>query len=39
MEKQSQAKGIIRSLGLVFGVIGTSPIYKLTVVFLLLEPT
>jgi len=39
MEKQSQAKGIIRSLGLVFGDIGTSPIYTLTVVFLLLKPT
>lgn len=39
MEKQSQAKGIIRSLGLVFGDIGTSPIYTVTVVFLLLEPT
>ena len=39
MEKQSQAKGIIRSLGLVFGDIGTSPIYTVTVVFLLLKPT
>lgn len=39
MEKQSQAKGIIRSLGLVFGDIGTSPIYTITVVFLLLKPT
>ena len=39
MEKQSQTKGIIRSLGLVFGDIGTSPIYTLTVVFLLLKPT
>lgn len=39
MEKQSQIKGIIRSLGLVFGDIGTSPIYTLTVVFLLLKPT
>ncbi len=39
MEKQSQTKGIIRSLGLVFGDIGTSPIYTVTVVFLLLEPT
>ncbi|HBG93587.1 MAG: potassium transporter Kup [Nitrospirae bacterium RIFOXYB2_FULL_43_5] len=39
MEKQSQTKGIIRSLGLVFGDIGTSPIYTVTVVFLLLKPT
>ncbi len=29
---------IIRSLGLVFGDIGTSPIYTLTVIFLLLKP-
>jgi len=34
-EKVSPAKGIIRSLGLVFGDIGTSPIYTLTVIFLL----
>ncbi|MBI1810542.1 MAG: KUP/HAK/KT family potassium transporter [Nitrospirae bacterium] len=39
MEKQSQTKGIIRSLGLVFGDIGTSPIYTITVVFLLMKPT
>jgi len=32
-------KGIIKALGLVFGDIGTSPIYILTVVFFLLEPT
>src|SRR4030043_1798688 len=38
-EKQSQTKGIIRALGLVFGDIGTSPIYTVTVVFLLLKPT
>ena len=31
--------GIIKALGLVFGDIGTSPIYTLTVVFLLLKPT
>lgn len=30
---------IIKSLGLVFGDIGTSPIYTLTVIFLLLKPT
>ncbi|MBF0329519.1 MAG: KUP/HAK/KT family potassium transporter [Nitrospirae bacterium] len=39
IEKESQAKGIIKSLGLVFGDIGTSPIYTLTVIFLLLKPT
>jgi KUP system potassium uptake protein len=31
-------KGIIKSFGLVFGDIGTSPIYTLTVIFLLTEP-
>jgi KUP system potassium uptake protein len=30
---------IIKSLGLVFGDIGTSPIYTLTVVFILVKPT
>ncbi len=30
---------IIKSLGLVFGDIGTSPIYTLTVIFLFLQPT
>ncbi|MHB8110978.1 MAG: KUP/HAK/KT family potassium transporter [Syntrophorhabdaceae bacterium] len=30
---------IVKSLGLVFGDIGTSPIYTLTVIFLLLQPT
>jgi len=39
IEKQRTIKGIIRSLGLVFGDIGTSPIYTITVVFLLLRPT
>ncbi len=34
-DKVSPAKGIIKSLGLVFGDIGTSPIYTLTVIFLL----
>ncbi len=38
-EKTSPTRGIIRSLGLVFGDIGTSPIYTVTVVFLLLQPT
>jgi|WetSurSiteA1Bulk_404760.scaffolds.fasta_scaffold06444_2 KUP system potassium uptake protein len=36
-EKRLSTKDIIRSLGLVFGDIGTSPIYTLTVVFLLLS--
>lgn len=30
---------IIKSLGIVYGDIGTSPIYTVTVIFLLLEPT
>jgi KUP system potassium uptake protein len=32
-------QAIVKSLGLVFGDIGTSPIYTLTVIFLLLRPT
>lgn len=36
---KNSAKAIIKSLGLVFGDIGTSPIYTVTVVFLLLKPT
>jgi KUP system potassium uptake protein len=32
-------KGTVKSLGLVFGDIGTSPIYTLTVIFLLTQPT
>ena len=39
LKRESPAKGIIKSLGLVFGDIGTSPIYTLTVIFLLLKPT
>ncbi|PIV66950.1 MAG: potassium transporter Kup [Nitrospirae bacterium CG01_land_8_20_14_3_00_44_22] len=39
MEKQSRTKGIIRSLGLVFGDIGTSPIYTITIIFLLMKST
>ncbi|MDO8283126.1 MAG: KUP/HAK/KT family potassium transporter [Thermodesulfovibrionia bacterium] len=31
--------GILKALGLVFGDIGTSPIYTVTVVFILLRPT
>jgi KUP system potassium uptake protein len=36
---KTSVKEIIKSLGLVFGDIGTSPIYTLTVVFLLTKPT
>jgi len=39
VKEESQAKGILKALGLVFGDIGTSPIYTVTVVFLLLDPT
>ncbi len=35
-EKQTSMKAVTRSLGLVFGDIGTSPIYTLTVVFMIL---
>jgi KUP system potassium uptake protein len=37
--KKAKIRGIIQSLGLVFGDIGTSPIYTLTVIFLLTRPT
>lgn len=37
VKKESEAKGVLKALGLVFGDIGTSPIYTVTVVFLLLE--
>jgi len=36
---KSKFKGTVKSLGLVFGDIGTSPIYTVTVVFLLTQPT
>ena len=38
-DKSSTRSGMIKSLGLVFGDIGTSPIYTLSVVFLLTRPT
>ena len=38
-EKKAQFRGILQSLGLVFGDIGTSPIYTLTVIFLITEKT
>ncbi len=34
-----EVRNIIKALGLVFGDIGTSPIYTLTVIFILLKPT
>ncbi len=37
--KESRARSSIKSLGLVFGDIGTSPIYTFTVIFLLLDRT
>ena len=36
-EKHPDTKGIVNSLGIVFGDIGTSPIYTLAVVFILLK--
>ena len=38
-EKEPLPAGIVKALGLVFGDIGTSPIYTLSVVFLLTRPT
>ncbi len=38
-DKNSPFAGVVKSMGLVFGDIGTSPIYTLTVVFLLTRPT
>jgi KUP system potassium uptake protein len=37
-EKNLSKSSIIKALGLVFGDIGTSPIYTVTVVFILLTP-
>jgi KUP system potassium uptake protein len=39
LNREAPFKGIIKSLGLVFGDIGTSPIYTIPVVFLLIKPT
>ncbi|MFZ2497197.1 KUP/HAK/KT family potassium transporter [Methanosarcina sp.] len=36
---KSDLRGIVNSMGLVFGDIGTSPIYTLAVIFLLTRPT
>ena len=39
MLDKNDCKGIVKASGLVFGDIGTSPIYTLTVIFLLTPPT
>jgi KUP system potassium uptake protein len=39
LNRESPIKGIVKAFGLVFGDIGTSPIYTLTVIFLLTKPT
>lgn len=39
MLTKKEIEGIIKSLGLVFGDIGTSPIYTLTVIFLMTTPS
>jgi KUP system potassium uptake protein len=38
-ENLKSFKGIVKSFGLVFGNIGTSPIYTITVILLFIEPT
>ena len=38
-ELLKSSKGIVKSFGLVFGNIGTSPIYTLTVIILFMKPT
>lgn len=38
-EADSYWSGIVKAMGLVFGDIGTSPIYTLTVIFVLTKPT
>ena len=39
MYNRDEIKGIIKSFGLVFGDIGTSPTYTLTVILLMIKPT
>ena len=39
MSSSSSLHGVVKSMGLVFGDIGTSPIYALTAIFLLIPPT
>ena len=36
--KKFSMQGVVKSMGLVFGDIGTSPIYALTAIFLLIPP-
>ena len=38
-EPESFWGGVVKSMGLVFGDVGTSPIYTLTVIFALTKPT
>jgi KUP system potassium uptake protein len=38
-KERASLSGIVKSMGLVFGDIGTSPIYALTAIFLLIPPT
>jgi KUP system potassium uptake protein len=38
-KERRSVSGIVKSMGLVFGDIGTSPIYALTAIFLLIPPT
>ena len=38
-DEAPSVRGIVKSMGLVFGDIGTSPIYALTAIFLLIPPT
>ncbi|HSQ93863.1 MAG TPA: KUP/HAK/KT family potassium transporter, partial [Methanoregula sp.] len=37
--KKFSMQGVVKAMGLVFGDIGTSPIYALTAIFLLIPPT
>ena len=39
LKNNFSVSGIVKSMGLVFGDIGTSPIYTLTAIFLLIPPT
>lgn len=39
MIHRNQFSGILKALGLVFGDIGTSPIYTLTVIFVIIDPS
>jgi KUP system potassium uptake protein len=39
LNEKASVQGVVKSMGLVFGDIGTSPIYTLTAIFLLIPPT